>query len=193
MDPEEAALEEVLSARIRLASPSDALAVAAVQVAGWNAAYRGLLPEETLAAFTVPVREATWRRILAEAVAEQPTMVCERAGRVVGFVSVGPSRTEAGAGEVWALYAHPAAWGSGVGRALLGEGLAFLAGRGWGRVMLWVLPGNARAVRFYEVSGFRCEGEAVEMEGIPHLRMTRILNPDPASPADPARLPSPGV
>src|SRR5262249_23030145 len=153
--PRAAPLVEV--AVIRRARPSDALAIAGVQVASWHAAYRGLMPDSTLAAYTVEVREAAWQKILASPVPERPTTVFERDGRVIAFATVGPSRDDPEAGEVWALYAHPDAWSTGAGRALLEDGLAFLAAQRWPRVMLWVLDGNQRAIRFYQAAGFRLE------------------------------------
>jgi RimJ/RimL family protein N-acetyltransferase len=157
---------------IRVAGVGDARAIAEVQVAGWHAAYRGLMPDERLDGFTVEVRVPAWARHLAGG-SRSRTTVCEHAGRVVGFISVGPSRDVDGWGEVWALYALPETWGTGVGRALLAEGLAWLAARDLRRVMLWVLDGNARAIRFYRAAGFELTGAAERKDDLPHLEMSR--------------------
>ncbi len=138
---------------VRVARAADARAIAEVQVAAWRAAYQGLMPAEKIAAFTVEMRAERWAAILAEEHPDRVTSVFERDGRVVGFASVGPSRDVPDLGEVWALYAHPDAWRTGAGRALLEDGLAFLARHGWARSMLWVLEGNVRAIRFYEAAG----------------------------------------
>ncbi len=58
-------------------------------------------------------------------------------------------------GEVYVLGVSPSAEGLGVGRALLGAGLAFLAARGCERVELYVDKANERAVELYERAGFR--------------------------------------
>lgn len=160
---------------IRLAEAGDARAIAEVQVASWHAAYRGLMPDERLDAFTVEVREAAWRRNLAGGDSPARTTVLEQGGRVVGFASVGPSRSADGWGEVWALYAAPEAWGTGAGRALLADGLAWLAGRGLPRVMLWVLVGNQRAIRFYQAAGFQLTGRREERDDLAHLEMARTV------------------
>jgi GNAT superfamily N-acetyltransferase len=159
---------------IRTATSDDALALADVQVASWHAAYREFLPDDILATFTVALREAAWQRILATPRPEQPTRVFVREGQVVAFASVGPSRDEPGVGEVWALYAPPDAFGTGAGRALLSDVLGFLATTGFETVMLWVVDGNARAIRFYEAGGFRLDGGAKEELGMLHRRMRRI-------------------
>jgi RimJ/RimL family protein N-acetyltransferase len=158
---------------IRLARPGDARAIAEVQVAGWHAAYRGLMPDARLDAFTVEIRQPAWQRNLAGG-GRAPTTVFERAGRVVAFASVGASRDAGGWGEVWALYAAPEAWGTGAGRALLAEGLAWLAARDLRRVMLWVLEGNARAIRFYRAAGFEPTGAREIRDDLDHLEMARM-------------------
>lgn len=158
---------------IRPAGPADARAIAEVQVAGWHASYRGLMPDARLDAFTVEVRTPAWQGHLSEKKEGLVTMVLERDGEVVAFGSFGPSRDAPGQGEVWALYAHPDAWSTGAGRALMQEGLRFLEARGFTKSMLWVLEGNARAVRFYEAAGFRREGEVVDKDGLPHVQMVR--------------------
>lgn len=161
-----------MSDRIRVAEVGDARAIAEAQVAGWHTAYRGLVPDARLDAFTVEVRVPAWARHVAGG-SRSRTTVCERAGRVVGFISVGASRDADGWGEVWALYALPETWGTGAGRALLDEGLAWLASRDLRRVMLWVLDGNARAIRFYRAAGFELTGARETKDDLRHLEMAR--------------------
>lgn len=158
---------------IRTASIEDALGIAEVQVASWHAAYRGLMPDARLDAFTLELRHGAWTRILADPDDRARTTVLVRDARVIGFASVGPSRDDEGWGEVWALYAHPAQWGTGAGRALLEEGLTYLEEHGFARTMLWVLEGNARAIRFYEQAGFALDGRTKLDSDLPHLRMQR--------------------
>ena len=156
---------------IRIATVDDANGIARVQVAGWHAAYRGLMPDALLDRHTFDARAPRWRQNLSEVEPLRRTAVFERDGAVVGFATTGPSRDEHDAGEIWALYAHPAAWNSGVGRALVEDGLAFLAPRGHASVMLWVLRGNTRAIRFYELAGFRLDGGAKVEDEVSELRM----------------------
>src|SRR3981189_2109605 len=107
---------------IREAGPTDARAIAHVQVASWRAAYRGLLPDPLLEGLSVAGRETLWHGRLA---AEH----ARRAGGPVGLTAAG--RGEAGAGraragptgpqpgEIHAIYVHPDFWSVGVGRALM--------------------------------------------------------------------------
>jgi GNAT superfamily N-acetyltransferase len=88
--------------------------------------------------------------------------VAEREARIVGFVAAGPSRTEDGLGELYAIYVLPEAWGSGAAAALMSAFRDWLAGEGYMAAMLWVLADNPRARRFYEREGWRVDGERVD-------------------------------
>jgi len=154
---------------VRQAQPGDADAIAEVHVAAWHAAYRGLMPDARIDAFTLEGRRQRWRQNLAQGPAR--TTVFEQGGRVIAFASVGPSRDEPDSGEIWALYAAPAAWGTGAARALLDQALTYLRQSGFPRTMLWVLEGNLRAIRFYQSAGFHLDGGSKQADGLPHLRM----------------------
>jgi ribosomal protein S18 acetylase RimI-like enzyme len=87
---------------------------------------------------------------------------------VIGFVSVGASRDDDAAGELFAIYVHPNHWDTGAGRALMQAGEAELASQGHHHVVLWVLDDNPRARRFYELAGWNADGAArvIEMFGM---------------------------
>jgi hypothetical protein len=50
---------------LRNATPADARAIAAVNVASWRAAYRGLMPDDVLSGLSVPDRERFWSDTLS--------------------------------------------------------------------------------------------------------------------------------
>lgn len=82
-------------------------------------------------------------------------------GEVVGFAAVMSSRDDDASpkcGEVAAIYLYPEVWDRGIGRVLMDAALNRLAADGFTEVTLWVLDGNARAIRFYEHAGFRPDG-----------------------------------
>ena len=133
------------------------------------------MPDALLDRHTVEARAPRWRQNLTDIEPGRRTTVFERGGTVVGFTTAGPSREEDGVGEIWALYAHPDAWGTGVGRALLADALAFLL-VSHPTVHLWVLRGNARAIRFYEAAGFALDGGAKVEDEVAELRM-RLASP----------------
>ena len=85
--------------------------------------------------------------------------VAEDGGRIVAFVSVGPSRDDDAEGELYAIYALPEAWGTGAGAALMQAGLAAMRAAGYRDAVLYVLDDNPRARRFYEREGWGSTAE----------------------------------
>lgn len=94
---------------LRLATETDVPALAALHVLGWQAAYRGLMPDDYLDGLDPCDRQVTWRELLATGTV---ALVAESEGALTGFASYGPSREVEGAGELYALYVAPAAWGT---------------------------------------------------------------------------------
>jgi GNAT superfamily N-acetyltransferase len=154
---------------IRRAQAVDALGVATVHVRSWQAAYRGLLPDVYLDQLDVERRRVGWARTIEET--EWPrngTLVATAANAsVVGFAHVGPARDDdldpAVVGELAAIYALPETWGSGVGRRLMAAAVNVLRDAAFGDAILWVLEGNARAQRFYEIGGWQRDGAAQDV------------------------------
>jgi ribosomal protein S18 acetylase RimI-like enzyme len=139
--------------RVRPARPEDAAAVAEVHVRTWQAAYEHVFGAERLAAI-----DPTRRRTLAErAIASGNVVVAEQDGKVVGFVSVGPSTDVDGEGELFAIYLLPEAWGSGAGRDLMDAAKELLRAS-YTDATLYVLDDNPRARRFYEREGWALDG-----------------------------------
>jgi ribosomal protein S18 acetylase RimI-like enzyme len=145
---------------VRRATGFDADAIGRVQVETWRTAYADLLPQETIDAFDVSARQALWREGLGRAPRPgSATFVALVDDEVVGFAAVGASHSEDGAGELYAIYVHPAHWGHGAGRALIARSEASLRESGFPTAVLWVLEGNERAERFYRAAGWERDGE----------------------------------
>jgi GNAT superfamily N-acetyltransferase len=125
-------------------------------------------------------RAAAWRQRLSDPAAS-PVLVGTMRGRVAGFASFGPTRDadSGGAGELYALNVHPAHWGTGVGSALLRATENALATMGFADAVLWVVPGNVRARRFYERHGWTDAGarRTAEIHGVtvPEVRYAKVL------------------
>jgi ribosomal protein S18 acetylase RimI-like enzyme len=175
---------------VRHADRADARAVADIQIAGWRAAYRGLVPDAILDGFDLEVRTARWAEIIRRAHREDTRIWVVSTGpapdadadgaddadadSVIGFAMSGPGRHEsapppAGAGEVYALYVRPAAIGHGYGRALFSAATGELLATGFDPIVVWVFEANERARRFYEAAGFRPDGarHAIDFDGTP--------------------------
>jgi GNAT superfamily N-acetyltransferase len=147
----------------RLARASDARAIAAVHVRSWQAAYRGLIPQDYLDSLDPDQRRAGWDRALSTADwPRRGVLVAEQADEVVGFASICPTRDDdldpARVGEVTAIYLLSEAWGSGLGRQLMTDALAAITEAGFGEAALWVLDTNERARSFYEAGGWSADG-----------------------------------
>lgn len=166
---------------IRPATSGDLAPLARVNLNSWRAAYRGLMPAEGLAALTIAEFEAVWEENLAAE--NRRNLVAAVDDDIAGFVSFGPTRddgADGGVGEIFGLYLDSAFWNRGIGRALCDEALASMKRDGFIEVTLWVLRGNARAIRFYELAGFLLEeGASMSVRrwdvDLPHIRFRRRL------------------
>jgi len=140
---------------VRRASVSDAADIADVHVRTWQASYAHVFGSERLAGLDVARRVEGWTRALN---AGEPVFVADDEGRVVAFVSVGAASDLDGIGELYAIYALPAAWGGGAGPALMRAAIDALRDAGYRDAILWVLEDNPRARRFYEREGWDADG-----------------------------------
>ena len=156
---------------IRAAGPEDAEEVERLRVAGWQAAYRGIVPDGYLNRMRVDgarrrrrmadQASAAHRAVLVESVAVQ-------GGAIVGWVSGGrcrdADRPGPGQGEVYAIYVLPEWWGRGAGRLLMAHAVRALAEAGCRDITLWVLEANQQARRFYAAAGFRPDGARQQLD-----------------------------
>jgi ribosomal protein S18 acetylase RimI-like enzyme len=144
---------------VRPARLEDARRLAEIHVETWRATYVGVMPQEALDGLSVEEREELWREWIPHP--ETEVFVAAPDGEVVGFVSVGPSWSTPGVGELYSIYVVPSAHGSGAGPALMDVAVAALARR-WDEAILWVATENPRARRFYERHGWVADGERVD-------------------------------
>jgi ribosomal protein S18 acetylase RimI-like enzyme len=145
---------------VRRADPRDAHGIAVVHVRTWQAAYRDLVPDEQLARLDVEKCSVAWESALEDA--SWPAYVLDDRGVVRGFCSAGqcadPDKDGRRTAEIPAIYVDPGFWGRGHGRTLCEAVIAELSQRGFSEVVLWALPGNERAGRFYRALGFVTDG-----------------------------------
>lgn len=177
--------------RVRTPAPEDAPALGRLHAAAWHAAYTGHMPQDFLDSITAERRTAYWRRLLdAERADREWIGVVETEQGVAGFshtglpvihddegaaAAVGPE-----AGELYAINVAPDQWGVGAGSALMAATLDALTDAGFKRAVLWVLPANDRARRFYEKHGWAADGAerriTMGTATIPEVRYARELN-----------------
>lgn len=160
---------------VRPAARSDARAIAEIHVASWQAAYRGLVPDEHLDSLSVTKREAFWRDAIEYA---EPQVHLALDGHTpVGFVGLDRSRdpkSKPTTGEIWALYVTPAHWGRGAGLALWDAAREASEEEGFTDLTLWALLRNERALRFYELAGFKRELPSARTVPVGGVRLEEI-------------------
>src|SRR4051794_15257996 len=150
---------------VRTATVEDAAAVEAVRLRGWQAAYRGIVPDSYLDGME---EQPERRAAVIVAPSGVTTLVAEDEGAVVGMAVFGPARDGEDAVELYALYVEPGRWRAGVGTSLLAacEGVS----------VLWVLEDNTRARAFYGRHGFVADGasQVLDLGGpVTEVRMRR--------------------
>lgn len=167
--------------RVRRAVPGDAPAIAGIHVRSWQAAYRGLMPDELLDGLSPVEREGMWDAVISGRAGPGALFVAEREGTLTGFCAVAkPTRDEDGpdeVAEIGALYVDPDVWRSGTGGALMDVVLTHLSLAGWREVTLWVLRDNQPALDFYAAHRFRPDGaeQLYERSGTYGIRLRRAL------------------
>ncbi|HMO11331.1 MAG TPA: GNAT family N-acetyltransferase [Actinotalea sp.] len=173
-----------MSVQIRPVQAGDAAAVAEAHVRAWQTAYRGLMPADYLAGLDVAQRADAWRAVIAEGPDGYGVLVAVLDGRVVGFAASGPARDQDAPdlGELYAINLHPDAYARGAAPELLRAVERELARHGHGEAVLWVVPGNARARRFYEREGWAVDDATrpIEIAGrftVEEMRYRRVLAP----------------
>jgi len=175
----------------RPALGADAAGIAEAIVAAWRASYGGLVSADFLQALDVERIAEGWRRVQASSRAFRQVLVS--GGLVIGASSGGPARdassggVQTGRGELYSLNVHPQSWGLGAGRLLLRASEGRLRDAGFSEAILWVVAGNVRARRFYEVAGWRPSGHertTSELTGSPlhELCLERKLGSDGGEP-----------
>lgn len=145
---------------LRPAEHNDALAVAQVHVRSWQIAYRTLLPEDYLDQLRPEDRADKYDFATRDPLKPQ-TIVATEAGQIFGFATTAPSRQPdlPAYGELCALYVDPEHWGRGIGAALVSAARNQLVLQGFRKSFLWMLAGNARANRFYQLDHWTPDGQ----------------------------------
>jgi|SRR5579872_797671 GNAT superfamily N-acetyltransferase len=144
---------------LRRAEPPDAIAVARVHVRSWQAAYRKLMPDDYLDQLRPEDRAKKYDFGNLDPLTPY-TIVAIESGRILGFATTAPTQVSpiSDCGELCALYVDPAHWGRGIGVALVSAARSRLFDLGFRNAILWVLEGNVRAGRFYEMDHWTPDG-----------------------------------
>ena len=136
----------------RLATKADAEAIAAI--------YNEGIADRIATFETEPRTTDQIAAQLADKGDRYPTVVAERAGRVVAWASAGPYRSRpayAGVAE-HSVYVARSARGTGAGRAALDALCRAYAERGFWKIVSRIFPENTASLALHERCGFRVVG-----------------------------------
>lgn len=159
---------------IRDAVKRDSEGIARTRVEGWQAGYRGIMPDAFLDDMSVEedverMQNWSWDPQTT------PQWVVETDGEIVGWGCMSmPSRDESlgpHVAEIVACYVRPASWRLGFGQQLMRVALDAARDRGFTDVVLWVLEDNDRAQRFYAQLGFELDGATQSMDRVPGVKL----------------------
>lgn len=157
-------MSDFSSIEVRPAQERDAKAIAEIQAAASQAAFKALFPGEAMPEFdSLKKSQAFWREAIE--FGDPQVMVAVADKTVVGFVGFDRSRdakTPPTTGEIWALYATPSHWGHGVGLALWDAAREGLQDEGCTKVTAWVPLGYERALHFFDMAGFKREMTSIK-------------------------------
>jgi len=143
---------------LRIATPSDAPAIATVHLRSWQTAYRGIFSDAFLDGMMdgLALRTERWHAGLTVPVpADSRAYVLEVPGHgMVGFVSCGSAREDHAGypGELYAIYLLAEHRGQGFGRVLFDACRTYLVNLGHKRFYLWVIDRNPTC-GFYRALG----------------------------------------
>jgi GNAT superfamily N-acetyltransferase len=155
---------DISTLEVRRAVERDAKAIAQIQAAASQSAFKAQFPGEAMPEFdSLKKSQAYWREAIE--FSDPQVLVATIGEDVVGFVGFDRSRdpkTPATMGEIWALFALPSHWGQGVGLALWDAARDGLAEEGCTKVTAWVPLGYERALRFFDMAGFKREMTSIK-------------------------------
>lgn len=151
---------------IRRAEPKDFSAMAQTVHAAWRQAYKDLISPVDMERFTDDSRRTELYK--ARYTDNWDSFVVFADGAVRG-VCMAEGYDEKGFFDtaiIHQLYIHPDFQHFRLGRKLLSHTLRNLRGKGYKHAVLFVMEGNASAIRFYERFGFKADGFRQLNEGM---------------------------
>ena len=130
---------------VREATRDDAAAIGEVHAEAWRVAHRDLFDARWLPKL-VEQRRHGWTDIMeGRQHARNTLLLAEQGDRVVAFTYFGPHSDGMPDAEILDLYAHPAAWGTGVAWTLMDAAWDHLREARFRRVKAWTMAASLTA------------------------------------------------
>ena len=147
--------------QVRPATLNDAVSMAQLHALVQQQSLAAVLPDGVLLAAR-PQKQ--WREAIE--FSEPHLQLALDGEKVVGLVGYDRSRdqgTPQTMGEIWDMYAAPDYWGRGVGLALWDVAREALLEEGCTHVSVWVPIACERALRFFDLAGFKREPSSLKV------------------------------
>lgn len=146
----------MITDRIRVARLEDASTITHVHIESWRTTYKGIVPDDFLAALSYEQRTKTWKQRLRTSDPHIFMYVAvDEQEQVVGFVNGGkPQQADESeySGELYAIYLLKEYQELGLGRMLVQKLAESMRHAGMDTMFLWVVKDNP-ACYFYESLG----------------------------------------
>ncbi len=120
----------------------------------WLNSYKELLPEDVRNEMTFEKARELWAPAVVLSDKSRTTLVCEIAGKVVGFARIGSDPVKTERGHLFSLYVSSKVAGRGIGQMILNTARSRLTTMGFKEISLWVFKDNLIAQGLYLKNGF---------------------------------------
>lgn len=160
---------------VRTAGMEDAAGIAAVQVATWRTAFRGIVAGGTLARMDMEQRTERWREVLESE--GRSTFVAEEEHdgipTVVGFADGGINRDpsppfDTFSGELRAIYVLESHQRGGTGTRLVRAVVEWLIQAGHRSMIVWTLEASPFRAFYERLGGRHVDTRKVTIDGAPY-------------------------
>jgi ribosomal protein S18 acetylase RimI-like enzyme len=177
---------------VRAARVADAEGLALVQVASWQAAFGGLVPEAVIAELSSEAAVEQFAERWRDAISAPPTskhrvhVAVEQPGdpEILGFAASGPATDEdlwpGTDGELYELHVAPAVADSGHDQRLLNAVADTFGEDGFSAAYTWALAGDSARITFLEAAGWAPDGSQSNLDmgvKVPVVRLHTRLEP----------------
>jgi ribosomal protein S18 acetylase RimI-like enzyme len=177
---------------VRAARASDAAGLALAQIASWQTAFAGLVPDTVIAELTSEQAVAQFTERWQQAISAPPTskhrihVAFEKPGEpeIAGFAAAGPATDEdlwpGTDGELYELHVLPRLAADGHDGRLLNAVADTFAEDGFSTGYTWSLAGDEQRIGFLEAAGWAPDGSRSNLDmgvKVPVVRLHTRLSP----------------
>lgn len=152
-----------MNIEIRPGTLADAVAMAAVYSASWEAAYSDFVPQDYIAQKRTR-SVAQMEQMLTDESLRDCQYVILRDGAIVGSMTVALARDadldKETFYEIWGIYLHPSCFRYGIGTQAVAFACALAHRLNKTSMSLWVFEDNVSSIRFYQKCGFAPDGKS---------------------------------